>query len=157
MEKKVIIALMSLASMLPSFANGGYKSAVILMADNSTVGVNLKSDLTFGFVDDKLTITTNEIALEFPLSEVKQWNYSETVAAATSTVEKVENVSRVNRVGDCLILSGLPNASKVMVHDLSGRKLAEYVADGQLTLSLDQYRQSVYLISINGKTLKISK
>jgi hypothetical protein len=79
------------------------------------------------------------------------------VAVATSTVEKVENVSRVNRVGDCLILSGLPNASKVMVHDLSGRKLAEYVADGQLTLSLDQYRQSVYLISINGKTLKISK
>lgn len=55
-----------------------------------------------------------------------------------------------------ITLTNLPDNSKIAIYDINGRCLKSVTASGTTTISLDSISRGTYILSINGKTVKIS-
>lgn len=58
-------------------------------------------------------------------------------------------------VGNTIVLGNLPAGATVVLSDLSGRTVASYPA-AAATISLDNLVRGIYLLTVNGQTVKIS-
>jgi hypothetical protein len=147
--------LLTLFVLLPSvlFADGGFRSAVLVMNDDNVIEFNLQSDMTFSFTDDYLNIVSADVNFEIALSDVKQWSYSPELASVTDGISVSKY--RVNYLDNIVTIDNLPSHSFVGVYDVNGVKLAAYNSDGQVDVPLVGYQPGVYIISVNGKTFKV--
>jgi hypothetical protein len=147
--------LLTLFVLLPSvlFAAGGFRSAILVMNDDNVIEFNLQSDMTFSFADDFLNIVSADVNFEIALSEVKQWSYSPELASTADGISRSKY--RVNYLDNIVTIDNLPSHSFVGVYGINGAKLADYNSDNQVEVSLVGYLPGVYIISVNGKILKV--
>lgn len=130
-----------------------YESVTMTMVNGSTTVVTLSGEPTIKFADGKLIIVTGDATAEFDRQNILRLNYN--------VVAGVENISRDNTTiennGSALIFNNLPSDSDIMVYDMSGRLLKNYVVNGKsFELPFDNLSSGIYIVSVNGISTKIS-
>lgn len=142
----IVLALCALIS--SQAAN--YKSIVIEMTDNSSVGVNISDDLITTFVDKEIRFKKGfKTVLTLERAKVASFNFSETVSLAEPTVDSAEGL---------LNFSNLPQGAVVTVTDMAGCVvLTAPSADGHCTVSLAGLPHGAYIVNAGSITLKIAE
>lgn len=151
MNKKLFILLMA-ALMLPAIAKAQTPTLVLHHSNGKTSEVELYTMPRIQMTDTKMVITVQGSRQEFDKSDVVRFTFKG-VGTGINAV-KSETRYRVNE--DCVTFYGISSADRISVHNASGMQIpVRLTADGSdAVLSLAQLPQGVYLVTINGKTIK---
>ena len=125
---------------------------VLHHADGKTSEVELYTMPRIQLQADKMVISSQGISQEFSKADVVRFTYKG-INTGINTV-KPETRYRVDE--DCVTFFGLSAADRISVHNANGVQIpVRLTPDGQnAVLSFAQLPQGVYLVTINGRTLK---
>lgn len=137
-----------------------YRSVKIIKTDGSSVVVGGEKDLAARFADGEMSFAVGgKVLLTLPTEEVRGWQLSE-----ESSVAMLGDDSPLHIYfdGEVLTVSGVPYGSRVSLHDLSGIKISETEvrpqdngSENACRLDVSKLPAGIYLLSCNGKSLKI--
>ena len=129
-------------------------------SDGSPVGTFSFSDFqpTVTFEDGQLVVTTQFLDVYlYDLNDVRKLTYLFDDGSGINDVMAEKALMKFN--GTDIVFIALEKGTDIMVYAANGMlMMKKNVADaGDYTLSLSDLNQGVYLINVNGKTLKIVK
>ena len=152
MKKKLIILM--LAGLLWPAAKVAAQGQVLVLhhADGKTSEVELYTMPRIQFQADKMIITSQGVSQEFAKADVVRFTYKG-FGTGISTVQP-ETRYRVDE--DHVTFYGINGTDRISVYNASGVQIpVRLTADGNdAVLSLAQLPSGVYLVTINGRTLK---
>ena len=154
MNKKLLLLLM-VVLMLPAIAKAQTPTLVLHHADGKTSEVELYTMPRIQMTADKMVITVQGVSQEYAKADVLRFTYKG-VGTGISSVSPATSF-RVDE--DRITFHGVPEADAVKVYNAKGMQLpVGLTADGSdAVLSFASLPQGVYLVSINGRTLKFIK
>lgn len=130
-----------------------YRSIKVIKTDGSSVVIDGGQGLTAKFADDNMTLEIGDNVLALiPVSELKNWQLSE--ESGVGQVKESADFT-VSCAGGSLTVSGFADNSSLRIHGLSGVVMAETVASGSHTFDISNLSEGVYILSCNGKSIKI--
>lgn len=152
MRKKLLPILLMAALALPAAMKAQTPTLVLHHADGTTSEVELYTMPRIQMAADKMTITVQGSRQEFSKADVVRFTYKG-IATGISSV-KPETRYRVDE--DRVTFYGISAADRISVYNPGGVRIpVSLTADGpDAVLSLAQLPSGIYLVSINGRTLK---
>ena len=152
MKKKLIILM--LAGLLWSAAEVAAQGQILVLhhADGKTTEVELYTLPRIQMAADKMTITSQGVSQEFAKADVVRFTYK----GINSGISVVKPETRYRVDEDQVTFYGISATDRISVYNASGVQIpVRLTADGNdAVLSLAQLPQGVYLVTINGRTLK---
>lgn len=151
--KQLIIMLLLLLPAARTAAQG--QTLVLHHADGKTSEVELYTMPRIQMTADKMVITVQGVSQEYAKADVLRFTYKG-VGTGISSVSPATSF-RVDE--DRITFHGVPEADAVKVYNAKGMQIpVGLTADGSdAVLSFASLPQGVYLVSINGRTLKFIK
>lgn len=151
--KKVLLFILLAGLLLPAVrvcAEG--QTLVLHHADGTTSEVELYTLPRIQITDDKMVINVQGISQEYQKADVVRFTYKG-VGTGISYVSPTTSF-RVDE--DRITFHGVPEADAVKVYDAKGMQIPVSLtaAGTDSVLSLASLPQGVYLVSINGRTIK---
>lgn len=152
MTKKKLLFLLMAMLILPAAAKAQNPTLVLHHANGDTSEVELYTMPRIVMTADKMQIKSSVLDVEYDKTDVLQFTFKN-VATGISTVQS-EMAYRIDE--DCITFHGVPEADAVKVFNLKGVQLPIRLnaVGSDAVLSLAQLPQGVYLVNINGRTLK---
>lgn len=153
MKKKLIILIGVLLLLLQTPARAQVQTLVLHHANGKTTEVELYTMPCIQLTADKMTITSQGVvSQEFDKTDVVRFTYKSVDTGIRSP--KPETAYRVDE--DRVTFHGVPEANAVKVYNVGGAQIpvSLHVTGSDAVLSLTQLPQGVYLVTINGRTLK---
>ncbi len=128
----------------------------IWMADGTETTVQLYTRPQIIFGSDVVRVTSPVQSLEFPASDVVRFTYSG-IPIATE-VNSIQDEASYRQEGENLYFSGQLTPDKILLYSSDGKILPVNIrqAGSRLCLSLSSIPQGIYILSVNGKTSKLS-
>ena len=150
--KNLLLVLLMAALALPAAMKAQTPTLVLHHADGKTSEVELYTMPRIQMTADKMIVTVQGSRQEFPKADVVRFTYKG-IATGISTV-KPETRYRVDE--DRVTFYGISAVDRISVYNPGGVQIpVRLTADGtNAVLSLAQLPKGVYLVSINGRTLK---
>ena len=152
MKKKLIILM--LAGLLWPAAEMSAQGQTLVLhhADGKTTEVELYTMPRIQMAADKMIITSQGVSQEFAKADVVRFTYKG-FGTGISAV-KPETSYRVDE--DQVTFYGISSADHISVYNASGVQIPVSLTTqgNDAVLSLAQLPQGVYLVTINGRTLK---
>lgn len=130
-----------------------YRSIRVVKTDGTSVLVAGEKNLSAKFADADMMFAVGEnVIVSIPTDEVKRWELS-----AESKVESLQKEMdfAVDLSGNLMTVFGIAPGIYVRLHDLSGVTLAEDKASGPVSFDLSNIPSGVYILSCNGKSIKL--
>ena len=151
MKKKLLVLLMA-ALMLPAAMKAQTPTLVLHHADGKTSEVELYTMPRIQMTANKMIISVQDTKQEFDKSDVVRFTYKG-IATGINAV-KPETRYRVDE--DHVTFYGISSADRISVHNTGGVQMpVRLTSDGSdAVLSLAQLPKGIYLVTINGRTLK---
>lgn len=149
--RKLFLSLLVLSCSL--LAKAEDKTLIITFSDNTTQTFVLSTLPQISMANDKMTITTSSTTAEYDLYKVKTFTFG-TVATG---IQNVGNNASISMKGDKIIVSGINAKVRIFAIDGKAVSTTPIQADGQTIIALDTLPTGVYIINVNGKSVKISK
>lgn len=145
--------LLSLCVALTSLATqADNKSLFVTFDDGSRVEFALSTTPEVAVTDNKLTITSTATTASYELWTVKTFTYGTTTGINNVTA----NQQNFSISGDNIIVEG--NATvRIFAIDGKAVPVTPETNGGQTIIPLDGLAKGVYVININGKSVKISR
>ena len=153
MKKKLIILIGVLLLLLQTPARAQVQTLVLHHANGKTTEVELYTMPRIQLTADKMTITSQGVvSQEFDKTDVVRFTYKSVDTGIRSP--KPETAYRIDE--DRVTFHGVPEANAVKVYNVGGAQIpvSLHVTGSDAVLSLTQLPQGVYLVTINGRTLK---
>lgn len=147
--KQLSLIILSLLCAVGARAEG--KTLLITFSDNTKAQYALSTLPSISMADDKLTITTSETTAEFDLYKVKTFTF----ATASGITQATAQPFRID--GDAIIVDGEGAQVRVFALDGTAVSLSPTSASGQTIVPLGSLKRGVYVVSVNSKTVKITK
>jgi hypothetical protein len=148
--RKLFLSLLVLSCSL--LAKAEDKTLIITFSDNTTQTFVLSTLPQISMANDKMTITTSSTTAEYDLYKVKTFTFG--------TVTGIQNIgdnTSISMKGDKIIVSGINAKVRIFAIDGKAVSTTPIQADGQTIIALDTLPTGVYIINVNGKSVKISK
>lgn len=163
MKKTILVLASALAIFGASQAMGAqYRSVVINHPDRSVTTVAIESDMEASVAEGNLLLSCAKGTITLPVDNVTNWTYSTEPGSSDNWTSAIESVGAdaqeidYVRTGDCIILSNLPEASKVTLVAADGRVVSAVTASCSVTLPIDNLSGGVYILSVNNNSIKIA-
>ena len=131
---------------------------VLWHVDGTTTSVALNQMPRVEFLGDKLRITSSVLHMEYPRSEICRFTYKRKKDIHVGVAQTEHAAIDFQRDGDRLIFQGVRKADGVEVYSPDGKRIPVKLAESAqgVSLSLSSIPRGVYVLSVNGKTSKIS-
>ena len=151
MKKKLFTFLMA-TLLLPAIANAQTPTLVLHHADGKTSEVELYTMPRIQMTATKMTLTVQGSKQEFDKSDVVRFTYK----GITTGINSVKPETRYRVDEDRVTFYGICSTDRISVYNAGGVQMPVRLnADGNdAVLSLAQLPSGVYLVTINGRTLK---
>jgi len=152
MKKKLLVLLLA-GFMLPTAKIVAQSQTLVLWhADGTTTEVELYTLPRIQMQADKMVITSQGVSQEFAKSDVLRFTYKG-IGTGISQVNP-QTVYRVDE--DRVTFYGISTTDRISVYTTGGIQIpVRLMADGNKSvLSLNSLPSGVYLINVNGRTLK---
>ncbi len=148
---------------LPTAA-AAYKSVVVNHADGGTTKITMESGMTTKFDAGNLLLECDKGEIRLPVENLKNWTFSAENGLDNLWEDKTlsgidavgSDVVGLEQTGERLLLTNLPEKSKVMLVSMEGRVVAMATATGTCELSLAGLSKGVYVLTYNEKSVKIA-
>ncbi len=134
------------------------KSIVVNHADGGKSLIAMADGLKTSFAGGVMTISSEKGALEFPLSEVRSWLFSDQEGDIWSGIdEAADDAAIINWDADGLRLENIPSGTQVLLTGSDGRTAPAATATdgGACVIKTDGLKAGVYLLTIGNRTYKI--
>ncbi|MBR1933006.1 MAG: hypothetical protein IJ841_04895 [Prevotella sp.] len=131
------------------------QTLVLHHADGTTTDVELFTQPTVQFVNDKVVIASTVLSMEYPKEQVVRFTYR----GSTLGVQAPKAEADYSREADRLVFHGIKATDCVAVYKPNGIRVPVRIAlnGTDAVLPLSQIPQGVYLLSVNGRTSKFTK
>ena len=152
MKKKLLVLLLA-GFMLPTAKIVAQSQTLVLWhADGTTTEVELYTLPRIQMQADKMVITSQGVSQEFAKSDVLRFTYKG-IGTGISQVNP-QTAYRVDE--DRVTFYGISTTDRISVYTTGGMQIpVRLMADGNKSvLSLNSLPSGVYLINVNGRTLK---
>ena len=151
MNKKLLILLI-VVLMLPAITKAQTPTLVLHHADGKTSEVELYTMPRIQMTDTKMVITVQGSIQEFDKSDVVRFTFK----GVGTGISAVKSETRYRVDEDRVTFYGVSSTDRISIHNASGMQIPiRLTIDGNdAVLSLAQLPQGVYLVTINGRTLK---
>lgn len=126
-------------------------SLFITFTDNTKVEFALAEQPTVTIADDVLTVTTSSTTATYTLQKVNTFTYGSSTAIRTVSNDGVIIGS------DQIIVTGTNPRLRIFALNGTAVKVEPKVVGDRTIVSLNNLSKGVYIISINGKSLKIAR
>ena len=128
----------------------------IWMADGTETTVQLYTRPQVIFGANVVRVVSPVQELEYPASDVVRFTYSG-IPVATE-VSSMQDTPQYRQDGENLYFSGNLTADKIQLFTSDGKSLPVNIrqSGSKLSLSLSDIPQGIYILSVNGKTTKLS-
>lgn len=148
--KRLLLIISSIAFSFNVFATIG-KSLFVTFTDNTIVEFALSSLPEITVADNKMNIKTTTSTFSYPLQSVNTLTY-----AATTAIQNITNED-FQRQGNYIIYSGSNHNWRIF--SLSGQQadIVTKVLDNHTIFNLDTLPSGIYILYIDGKSLKFLK
>ncbi len=149
--KKILLSLLFLLACAAAVKADDGTALVITFHDNTTQTFMLSTLPDIWMKDDKLTVKTAATTAEYALYTVKTFTFSSFTGIGAITSEKF------SLSDDRLVVSGENAEARIFTPD--GRAVACPVerTGGNTVVSLSALSHGVYILRVNGKSVKIKK
>lgn len=152
MKKKLLILLLA-GLLLPTAKMAAQSQTLVLWhADGTTTEVELYTLPRIQMQADKMVITSQGVSQEFAKSDVLRFTYK-----GVGTGISQLNPQMTYRVDeDRVTFYGISTTDRISVYNTGGMQIpVRLTADGNKSvLSLSSLPSGVYLVNVNGRTLK---
>lgn len=148
--KRLILIAWAFLCVAVGFADTG-KSLFITFTDNTKVEFALSATPNVTFGDNRLTVTTTSSTAVYDLQKVSTFTYGTTTGISHVAM------SEPSMDGDRLIVPGTGHTIRIFALDGTAVSASPVTASGSTVISLAGLSRGVYIISINGKAIKIAK
>ena len=151
MNKKLLLLLMAVL-MLPAIAKAQTPTLVLHHAKGNPTEIELYTMPRIQMTDTKMVITVQGTRQEFDKADVVRFTFKGIVTGISAV--KSETRYRVDE--DRVTFYGVSTTDRISIHNASGMRLPiSLTTDGADTvLPLSQLPKGVYLVTVNGRTLK---
>ena len=147
--KKLILVLLTLLSTISLSADN--KSLIITFNDGTTQVFGLAELPDILMENDKMIINAGNTTIEYDLYKVKTFTFGMASGIDNTTIQDV----LMN--GNKLYIPGTNNKIRIFSIDGTSVKLPNIQTGNANVLDLDPLPKSVYIINVNGKSVKIIK
>ena len=148
--KKVL--LIGIALILSVWAKADNKSLFITFDNGSKVEFALATTPEVTVSNDKLTVTSTLLTVSYDLYTVSTFTYG-----TTTGIKATQGNNDLAVKGNRIIFSGPAHAVHAFALDGKAISLNPVVLGNETVISLDPLPQVVYIIQVNGKSMKIAK
>lgn len=137
------------------FSPAKSQTLVLHHADGTTTDVELYTKPHVKFQDNKVLITSVVLDMELPQEDVLTFTFKGGTLGINTPKANV-NFSKENGL---IIFHGIKSSEKIALYNTKGIRIpAKFQRQGDAaTLSLQSISSGVYLLNVNGKTLKFTK
>jgi hypothetical protein len=155
MKKKTLLFTLLAVLLLPAIAKAQNLTLVLHHADGKTSDVELYTMPRITMTADKMQIKSAVLDVEYDKADVLLFTFRDVDTGIQAV--RSETAYRIDE--DCVTFHGVPETGTVKVFLMNGVQVpVRLTRNGRdAVLSLAQLRQGVYLVSINGRTLKFVK
>ena len=147
--KKLILVLLTLLSTISLSADN--KSLIITFNDGTTQVFGLAELPDILMENDKMIINAGNTTIEYDLYKVKTFTFGMASGIDNTTIQDV------SIEGNKLYIPGTNNKIRIFSIDGTTVKLPNIQTVNANVLDLDPLPKSVYIINVNGKSVKIIK
>mgnify|MGYP000062640040 CR=1 FL=1 len=144
--------LIGLALIFAVWAKAENKSLFITFNNGSTVEFALATTPEIMVANDKLTVTSTSLTVSYDLYTVSTFTYG-----TTTGIKATQGSNGLAIKGNRIILSGTVHAVHAFAIDGKAISLTPVVLGNETIISLDPLPQGVYIIKVNGQSIKIAK
>lgn len=127
------------------------KSLVITFSDNTKTEYALSTLPEISMANDKLSVTTASATAEFDLYKVKTFTFSS--STGISTLER----QQFSLSGDVLVLPGENAQTRIFSIDGRAVGVEPIISQGKTMIDLGSLGRGIYVVSANGKSVKLTK
>lgn len=153
--KKLLLIIFWLLSLPLLAQTTGNATLVLHHSDGTTTDIALFTQPRVTFTTDKLIVTSPVLNLEYPAEEILRFTYK---GEGTGIVNPLTETEYSQHDGQ-IVFNGITSADRVALYTTNGIRVPVHlVAHGtEYVLPLKSIPQGVYILSVNGKTSKITK
>ncbi len=145
--------LLSLAICLPAIASANFNLITVNLADKQKVDIVITDDMNLKFTDTHLVAEGGKTDVSIEKSQIVNFIHRYDANAGIGEITSEEGYQYQ---GNSIIFHSLPAGSQIAVFTVGGIAVAQYEAEGDFTLPLDNLEKGVYVVSVNNKSFKIS-
>ena len=140
---------------ITAITEGGGVTLVLHHADGTTTDVELATMPHLQLTDDKMTLTSEGVSQEFSKADIVRFTFKNVVTG----INDVTASTRYRMDGDRVTFYNITSTDRISVYNANGMRLpVSLSANGTATiLSLSSLGAGVYLVNVNGKTIKFVK
>jgi hypothetical protein len=151
--KKLVFSLLMLIFSVVS-ANAESTVLNLEMKDGTTHSFLLSDMPTITMADDKLTVTTKSATVSYALYDVKQYKFGVPTGISPVTKDKQYSLS-----GEELIFNDVKSVNGIAAFSVGGERVNvdAVVQNGKAVISLSALPSGIYIIKVNGITVKIQR
>lgn len=147
--KHILLFVVAFFTALAASAEG--KSLVVTFSDGTKAEYALSTLPEISMANDKLSVVTTATTAEFDLYKVKTFTFT-TSSAISSVAQRGYTIS-----GDAIVFEGEATQTRIFSIDGKAVSVAPIISGGQTVIPLNGLGKGVYIISVNGKSVKISR
>lgn len=149
MKRFALTLCVALACLL---AKADGQTLIVTLNDGQRVQFALSTTPEVTIANDQLTITTTETTASYELWKVSTFTYGTGTGIDQATADQ----KAFTLSGDNIVVDG---AATVRIFALDGKAvtLEPTVSGGQTVVSLNGLAKGVYVVNINGKSVKITR
>lgn len=158
--KKFLLLMLVMASAFVGYAGTtGYRSIVFHRTDGSTIAITMEDNMTVNLTNGNVELTCKKGIFSAAIEDVKYWTYSKSEGENDkwAGIENIigETVS-VIVTDDYINLQNLPENSTIGLVAIDGRVIVSDKASREYEISLSELTHGVYVLTYNGKSIKIA-
>lgn len=159
MKKLFLSVIVMVAASVAVASVNGYKSIVLHHQDGEKLAITIEDGMTTRVANGNLTLECAKGTITKPLDNLKFWNYSmlpgedfETAGVGTIGTDAVGLFVENDRI----VFQNLPANSLIGMVAVDGRVILSDRAGGYYEIPLSELTHGVYILTYNGKSLKIA-
>lgn len=153
--RRIILAILLMFGICMQKIAAQTQVLVLQHADENTTEVELYTKPKVTFEGDKLFVKSSVIDLEYQVGDVVRFYYK---GRGTDIKGLQSNVDYEQR-DEQLVFHNIKSEDNVAVYKLNGIRIPVHVtfSDDKASLPLSSIPAGIYLLSVNGKTVKFKK
>lgn len=149
--RRLVITFIVAICCITAHADTG-RSLFITFSDGSKIEFALAATPEITAANDKLTVTSSTTTASYDLYTVKTFTYG-----TTTGIKATETSSPFTISGNRLIVNGDNNQIRIIAIDGKIVSISPIQTGNTTVISLDELPGGVYIINVNGQSIKISK
>ncbi len=151
--RKFLLSLLTAISGLAASA-AGYNVVVVTLASGEELDIVMRDDLAVRFTDSHLVASSGEATVEIPKADIACFQHVYKPQSSVDEFCRPEDEMIMD--GDMLLFSNMPEGSRVVVCDFSGKTVMAREVSGEASVFLGELLPGSYIVNVNNKSYKIS-